>query len=311
MSIQHSHLSHVLHIENVEDVKQTTSTLEQVTRHSPRLQRYVCSFVVVRDTFEAFEQMSLKHFDCVIIDESVEFNAYEAIQTIRTLMPEIPILIILPVHNFERALEDSGAAGCTHALESSYTSDQYCTALFNMLNLPQAQIHDIQSITHFPWEMSDAISSDEATVNIHSAPMSDLAIPAHFHGGVATLDSNPEPNPLHMPAPPPNQQFEAHHERSMTQQHQPTMSPGLLHDAMQFFKAQRSANAAVKNGQNNATTLQRGGSEQNEDDTLPGLTIGESHQNVSTLEVEDFPLDSENFRASMMLFNANERKTTV
>jgi hypothetical protein len=294
MSNQVYKLAHVLHIENLKDVKHTAAVLEQVTSESLRLKYHKkCSFVVVRDTFEAFEQMSLKRFDCVIIDERVEFSAYEAIQTIRTLIPDIPILIILPAHNFEVALEDSGSVGCTHALERDYTSEQYCTALQSMLNMPQEQIFDIPSVTHFPWEViSPPIHEIAAnTANFQNFQLLQPHQYQHLHqqhtNSPVDLVTAQETSSQSLPP-----SLLAH----------PSMSPdSLLQNAMQFFSAQRSA----ANKTEGATSTQ------------PHVTHHEetiTHEDQpynTTLQVEDFALDSESFQNAMNLFNATDNKTTV
>lgn len=211
-------LAHVLHIEHLADIKQTVSILEQETRH--RLTSHICSFVVVRDTFEAFELMAHKRFDCIIIDENVEFNAYEAVQTIRTLIPDIPILMILhsQITELNVALQESEAVGCTHILMSNYTNEEYCTALQNMLSMEQELFHSLQNVTHFPWEKNYIPPKQTQTASSSS-----------FHHIPPSHDSHVHPSP---PLPPPLP--------AALMQH-PSMSPDLLVNAMQFFNAQRTA----------------------------------------------------------------------
>ena len=218
MSVCVAKLAHVLHIEQLHDVKETASVLELETRQ--RFKDYICSFVVVRDTFEGFEVMAHKRFDCVVIDEKVQFNAYETAQIIRTLMPSIPILMILHSTVPDLKVEESAAAGCTHLLTSNFTNDDYCTALRNMLAVKENVDVD-HNITCFPW--NDHIPSMQELANLQRS--------SHYS---PSNESNFQLSALLPPSLP-----------ASLMQH-PSMSSDLLSNARQFFEAQRCADAGPK-----------------------------------------------------------------
>ena len=179
MANQHRvELARVLHVEPVPEVKRTVSLLEKETRR--RFAEWICSFVVVQDSFEALDMLAHKKFDCIIVDERVDFNAYDAIQIIRTLMPSIPILIILHSLDLTVALNESEAVGCTHVLRHDFSIDQYCTALQHMLHIKH-QFPSKPCLNRFPWDNSssgacvDSKDEDTDSSSCHATTTSSAA----------------------------------------------------------------------------------------------------------------------------------------
>lgn len=301
-------LAHMLHIEYLADVKQTVSVLEQETRQSPRLPGHICSFVVVRDTFEAFEIIAHKRFDCIIIDENVEFSAYEAVQTMRRLMPDIPILMILHSRTMAElniALKESEAVGCTHILASNFTYEEYCTALQHMLSMQKKRFHALHEVTHFPWEKSTL--SNHTGPNFHYLPPSQNTDGGCFTHYPPLCPRSHPATPLPPPLP------------ASLMQH-PSMSSDLLVNAMQFFNAQRSAHQQFSQQfQQQHQQLQQSMRPepvlQGSGDKAENICNSETEEydkcfsNDTTIQVDNVNMDS--FNEAMLIVNACDTNTTV
>lgn len=123
----------VLHIEKINGCRERAAQKES---HSVGLvPERVFTVTIVKDSYQAFDQIALKNYDVIVIHEDVEdMNAHETAMIIRNGDKLIPLLLLAPAGEtcIEYKLNCLQQTGFSHVLIEPYTDDDYFFAIAAM-----------------------------------------------------------------------------------------------------------------------------------------------------------------------------------